>query len=178
MGLGKTLEVIAFVMSEKKEYPALVVAPSTLTYNWVSEIKKFAPGANAVIVEGTSAEREAVLADISGYDFVITSYPLLRRDYHMYSDIEFSYMFIDEAQYIKNSDTINAKAEKKINAKRKFALSGTPVENGLSELWSVFDFVMTGYLYTKKEFLSIFDKGNEPDSFAIKELRKKIKPFV
>lgn len=180
MGLGKTLEVIAFVMSEKKEKPAFVVAPSALVYNWENEINKFAPCAKTVIVDGTKEEREAAVANAYNADFVITSYPLLRRDISMYADKEFSYMFIDESQNIKNPDTMSAKAVKRISAKRKFALSGTPVENNLTELWSVFDFVMKGYLNTRREFSKIYDKiKSEEDGVGeLEELRKKIRPFV
>ncbi len=180
MGLGKTLEVIAFVMSEKKTKPALVVAPSALTYNWLNEINKFAPFAVVKLVDGAKEDRERTLSQIDGADFVITSYPLIRRDISLYSELSFSYMFIDESQYIKNSDTMSAKAVKKINAERKFALSGTPVENNLSELWSVFDFVMKGYLNTKREFSKVYDriKTSDDGGEELEELRKKIKPFV
>lgn len=180
MGLGKTLEVIAFVMSEKREKPAFVVAPSALVYNWENEINKFAPSAKTVIVDGTKEEREAAVEKTDDADFVITSYPLLRRDISLYADKEFSYMFIDESQNIKNPDTMSAKAVKKIVAQRKFALSGTPVENNLTELWSVFDFVMRGYLNTRREFSKIYDKikSEEDGVRELEELRKKIKPFV
>ena len=180
MGLGKTLEVIAFVMSEKKDKPSLVVAPSALIYNWLNEINKFAPCAKVVIIDGTKEEREQSLKSIDGNDFVITSYPLLRRDISMYSELEFSYMFIDESQNIKNADTMSAKSVKKINAGRKFALSGTPVENNLSELWSVFDFVMKGYLNSKREFNQIYQgiKSEDDGAEDLEDLRKKIKPFV
>lgn len=180
MGLGKTLEVIAFVMSEKKDKPVLVVAPSALVYNWLNEINKFAPIAKVKVIDGTKEEREASLLEIEDVDFVITSYPLLRRDISMYQDLRFSYMFIDESQNIKNPDTMSAKAVKKINAFRKFALSGTPIENNLSELWSVFDFVMKGYLNSRREFLKVYDgiKSEEDGKEDLVELRKKIKPFV
>lgn len=180
MGLGKTLEVIAFVMSEKRDRPVLVVSPSSLVYNWINEINKFAPLAKAKIIDGTREERESSLEDIDDYDFIITSYPLIRRDISLYSDIEFSYMFIDESQNIKNPDTMSAKAVKKINAGRKFALSGTPVENNLMELWSVFDFVMKGYLNSKREFAKLYEgiKSADENSDELEELRKKIKPLV
>lgn len=179
MGLGKTLEVIAFVMSEKREKPVIVVTPSALTYNWKNEIEKFAPNAAALIIDGTKDERTELLKSINSYDFVITSYPLLRRDIDMYAGLEFSYMFIDESQHIKNPDTMNAKAVKKINAGRKFALSGTPVENRLTELWSVFDFVMKGYLSSRKNFSKRYDKlDTENDSEKLAQLQQKIRPFV
>lgn len=180
MGLGKTLEVIAFVMSEKSSRPALVVTPSSLTYNWLSEILKFAPSARAKIIDGAKEDRISALSDISGYDFIITSYPLLRRDIAEYQEHTFSYCFIDEAQHIKNAKTLSAKAVKKVRAEKYFALSGTPIENSLSELWSIFDFIMPGYLFSYQQFSSRFEKPimKDSDDNARKVLRSKIKPFI
>lgn len=180
MGLGKTLQVIAFTMSVKRNEPVLVVAPSSLTYNWQNEIIKFAPDAKSIIVEGSKAERIACLENIDEYDFVITSYPLMRRDMELYKKKEFAFFFIDEAQYIKNPGTINAKSVKKIKAKGYFALTGTPVENSLSELWSVFDFVMKGYLYSAREFNARFQNSimKEENKTRIEELRRRIQPFI
>lgn len=180
MGLGKTLQVIAFTMSVKRDKPVLVIAPSSLTYNWQNEIGKFAKGARSIIIEGLKNERAELLEDIDGYDFVITSYPLMRRDMELYKKKEFAYCFIDEAQYIKNPGTINAKSVKKIRAGGYFALTGTPIENSLSELWSVFDFVMKGYLYSYREFTVKFQNGimKEEDKGKIEELRRKIQPFI
>ena len=114
MGLGKTLQAIAFVMSEyeKTQKPTLIVAPTSLLYNWQSEIEKFAPQAKSVIVSGTPSERSHAERKIDGYHFVITSYGLLRRDISNYIKYEFAYCFIDEAQHIKNPNTINAKVDK------------------------------------------------------------------
>ncbi len=179
MGLGKTVEVIAFIMSEKPEKPSLVVAPSALTYNWLSEIMRFAPDAKVKIIDGTKEDRKASLADILGYDFIITSYALLRRDIKEYEELEFSYCFADEAQYIKNPKTLNAKTIKRIRASRCFALSGTPIENSLSELWSIFDFVMPGYLFSNQQFQKIYEKPIlHDDDNARAALLSKIKPFV
>ncbi len=179
MGLGKTLEVIAFVMSEKPGKPSLVVAPSALTYNWLSEIVRFAPNARAKIIDGAKEDRNASLADIAGYDFIITSYALLRRDIKEYESLEFAYCFADEAQYIKNPKTLNAKTVKKIRAARCFALSGTPIENSLSELWSIFDFVMPGYLFSHQQFQKLYEKPIlHDDDSAHAALLAKIKPFV
>ncbi|MDD6735380.1 MAG: DEAD/DEAH box helicase [Clostridiales bacterium] len=179
MGLGKTLEVIAFIMSEKPHPPALVVTPSALTYNWLSEITRFAPSAKAKIIDGTKEDRVRGLSDISGYDFIITSYPLLRRDIQEYSGIEFSYCFIDEAQNIKNPKTLSAKAVKRIHAASCFALSGTPIENSLSELWSIFDFIMPEYLGTYRQFSDKFEKPvSDGDDSAADALRQRIKPFM
>lgn len=180
MGLGKTLQVIALVMSEKPAEPALIVAPSALIYNWLHEINRFASDAKAKIIDGTKAEREEKLAEIADYDFIITSYPLLRRDLAIYRGLHFSYFFIDEAQHIKNPQTMNAKNVKKIQAEHYFALTGTPVENSLSELWSIFDFVMRGYLYSYKEFAERFEKPilRENNQAALGELQQRIRPFV
>lgn len=179
MGLGKTLEVIAFVMSRKREKPSLVVAPSALLYNWQKEINRFAPGARAMIIDGTREERANKLDNIGGADFVITSYPLLRRDGALYKDIDFDYCFVDEAQYIKNPKTMNARGVKRINAKNRFALTGTPVENSLTELWSIFDFVMPSYLGSRHSFAENYEKPVSQGVIGAQDmLRARIKPFV
>lgn len=157
MGLGKTLQVIAYIHGIKPEKPTLIVAPSALTYNWLSEINKFTPNAKTIIVDGAKEDREKLIQTIGEYEFVITSYPLLRRDIAHYKEFEFSYCFIDEAQHIKNPKTMNARSVKKINAEHKFALTGTPIENSLLELWSIFDFVMPGYLYSAHEFRNRYE---------------------
>ena len=180
MGLGKTLEIIAFVVSEKRKKPALVVAPSSLIYNWLSEIRKFAPKASVKVIDGTKEERTKALSKTNGDDFIITSYPLLRRDIAEYADKEFFCFVIDEAQQIKNPKTLSAKAVKRINAKSCFALSGTPIENSLSELWSIFDFVMPKYLGQRTQFAENFEKPitQSGDDSIARQLRNKIKPFV
>ncbi|MBR4721268.1 MAG: DEAD/DEAH box helicase [Clostridia bacterium] len=180
MGLGKTLEIIAFVMSEKSDLPTLVVTPSSLMYNWLSEINKFTPKATAKVIDGTKEERTKSLLDTDGYDFIITSYPLLRRDISEYENKEFFCFVIDEAQHIKNPKTLSAKAVKRIKAKSCFALSGTPIENSLSELWSIFDFVMPKYLGQRTQFAESFEKPimHGGDDEAADNLRRKIKPFV
>lgn len=180
MGLGKTLEVIAFVMSENKGIPTLVVTPSSLMYNWLSEIQKFTPTARAKIIDGTKEERTKSLSELEGYDFVITSYPLLRRDISEYEGKSFFSFVIDEAQHIKNPKTLSAKAVKRIKAESCFALSGTPIENSLSELWSIFDFVMPKYLGHRAQFAESYEKPimHGGDDEAADSLRRKIKPFV
>ena len=180
MGLGKTLQVIAFTMSTKRDKPVLVVAPSSLTYNWQNEIARFSPQAKSIIIEGIKEERAELLENIDGYDFVITSYALMRRDMELYKKKEFAYFFIDEAQYIKNPGTVNAKSVKKINAGGYFALTGTPIENSLNELWSIFDFVMKGYLYSNREFIQRYQNGimKEENKAIAEELKRKIQPFI
>lgn len=180
MGLGKTLQALAFLYSEKSAKPVLIITPSSLTYNWKNEMNKFIPEASVMLINGDSSEREALIEKIPEFEFVITSYPLLRRDIEQYKAIEFSYCIIDEAQNIKNPRTLNATAVKKINAERRFALTGTPIENSLSELWSVFDFIMPGYLNSNRQFKEWYEipitKNN--DSYALEELKAKISPFI
>lgn len=180
MGLGKTLQILAFLYCEKPEKPVLIVTPSSLTYNWKNEMKKFIPDASVMIVDGNGEEREELIKKLGDFDFLITSYPLLRRDIAKYEDIEFSYCIIDEAQNIKNPRTMNAISVKKIKADHKFALTGTPIENSLSELWSVFDFLMPGYLHKYSEFREWFENPiiREGDKDTLDELKTKISPFI
>lgn len=179
MGLGKTLQVIAFISSQDCEFPALIVTPSSLIYNWQNEIDKFMPSKTSVIIDGKKAERNYRLERYREYDFVITSYPLLRRDIEEYKDMKFEYCFIDEAQHIKNPKTMNADSVKRINAKHKFALTGTPIENSLTELWSIFDFIMPGYLYSHNEFTEKFERPvSRGSESAVKQLKAKIAPFL
>lgn len=180
MGLGKTLQVIAYIHGEKPDKPVLIVTPSALTYNWKSEIRRFTPDAQALIIDGSKEEREKLIKTIDGYEFIITSYPILRRDIALYQDIRFAYCFIDEAQHIKNAKTMNARSVKKINAERKFAITGTPIENSLSELWSVFDFATHGYLYDLRKFRVKYEYPimKEKDAEAAEDLKARIKPFI
>lgn len=183
MGLGKTLQVITFLLSEKIEKgnaPSLVVAPSSLVYNWESEVQKFSPDLKTLVIAGNKEERYQVIEDIMSYDIVITSYPLIRRDIDLYKNITFRYCFIDEAQHIKNPSSQNAKSIKEIKANNYFALTGTPIENSLTELWSIFDFIMPGYLLSYSKFLKKYEKPivKEKDINALKELGNQIRPFI
>lgn len=180
MGLGKTLQVIAYIHGVRPKGPTLIVAPSALTYNWLGEINKFTKDASTLIIDGTKEERERLIKTVDKYMFVITSYPILRRDIALYKDIEFAYCFIDEAQHIKNAKTMNARSVKRINAVHKFALTGTPIENSLKELWSIFDFIMPGYLYTAHEFRARYETPlvKDGDSMTAQSFRERIKPFM
>lgn len=180
MGLGKTLQILAFLYCEKPEKSSLIVTPSSLTYNWKNEVEKFIPDASVMIIDGSGEQRQKLVKDYDKYDFLITSYPLLRRDIELYENIEFSYCIIDEAQNIKNPRTMNAQSVKSIKADHKFALTGTPIENSLSELWSVFDFLMPGYLYSHSEFKEWFENPitRDKNKAALEELRVKIAPFI
>ena len=184
MGLGKTLQVLTFVMSEKAsgtaKRPSLVVAPTSLVYNWKEEVKKFVPSLNVVVLSGQQLERRERFNEIAGADIVVTSYGMIKRDIDLYKDFQFEFCFIDEAQHIKNPLTQNAKAVKLINARGFFALTGTPIENTLTELWSIFDFIMPGYLLSHGKFLNKFEKPivKEESREALKELARHIKPFI
>lgn len=182
MGLGKTLQVLAFILSEKEksDLPNIVVAPTSLVYNWLDEVRKFTPQLKAVAVSGTVKEREEQLKEAKDADLVITSYALIRRDMEKYQNFKFNYCFADEAQHIKNHNTQNAQAVKSINSKGCFALTGTPVENSLTELWSIFDFVMPGYLHNHTKFSVRYESPivRNDDKSAKKELSRHINPFI
>ena len=181
MGLGKTLQVIALLLSQPENSAAsLIVCPSSLIYNWEHEFGKFAPDMKVLPVTGTAEERKSLLQHMAEYDAVITSYDLLRRDEELYSAYRFRYMIIDEAQYIKNHTTQNAKAVKSIQAEHKAALTGTPIENRLSELWSIFDFLMPGFLYSYTRFRTDYERAivKEQDEEAIRCFRRMIQPFI
>lgn len=185
MGLGKTIEVIAFLLSEWEEdnscsHFALIVCPSSLVYNWKKEIQRFAPMLPAVAVTGTAMEREALIADAGSSEILITSYELLRRDLAFYENCCFGYEILDEAQYIKNHITKAARAVKEIRADFRAALTGTPIENRLSELWSIFDYLMPGFLFTYQRFREELEIPivSERDEEVKEHLRDMIRPFV
>lgn len=183
MGLGKTLQVLAFLLSEKEKNigPSLVVAPTSLIYNWQEEAKKFAPDLKTMVISGSQQERqEAILQISSEEDLLITSYPLLRRDIEFYQNFQFPYCFLDEAQQIKNPGTLNAQTVKQIKAQGYFALTGTPMENSLTELWSIFDFLMPGYLLSHNKFEKKYARPiiKNQDQRALKELSRQISPFI
>lgn len=182
MGLGKTVQVIAVLLSlkEEKTEPSLIVCPASLVYNWESELEKFAPSLKRSVAAGTAQKRRQELSDCQQADVVITSYDLLKRDIEWYEDLHFTMQFIDEAQYIKNQTTQVAKAVKAVKASVKFALTGTPIENRLSELWSIFDYLMPGLLYTYRKFKEDMEAPivQEQDEISLKRLQRMIRPFI
>lgn len=181
MGLGKTLQVISLLAYRNKEkIKSLIVTPASLVYNWYAEFNKFAPFIKVGMVVGNKDERSALLTRRHEYDVLITSYDLLKRDIDLYSDISFDVEIIDEAQYIKNQTTGAAKAVKEINSKKRFALTGTPIENRLSELWSIFNYLMPDYLYSYEYFRKHFESPivNDGDEYASNMLKKMIGPFI
>ena len=182
MGLGKTLQTIAFILDQKNTVnePNLIVAPTSLVYNWESEIVHFAKELKYLIISGNAKERKEKISKINEYDIVVTSYPLIRKDEEAYSKFTFSHMFIDEAQYIKNPSSLNAKIIKSINAKCKFALTGTPMENSLTELWSIFDYILPGFLSNHNRFRNHFEVPivKDKDQNKLETLTKLINPFI
>ncbi len=182
MGLGKTLQVLTFILSEKQNdpLPSLVIAPTSLIYNWQDEVAKFTPELKIIVISGQQDERLEHLKEIDQVDLVVTSYGLIKRDIEFYQKKKFKYCFLDEAQHVKNPNTLSAKSVKKITARSHFALTGTPIENTLTELWSIFDFVMPGYLRTHKSFTNHYENPiiKNGDQAAHHELSRHINPFI
>ena len=183
MGLGKTLQIIAVILAAKeagKRGTSLVVTPASLAFNWGAELEKFAPDLKVSLITGTQEERRTKIENYQEADVLVTSYDLLKRDIALYEDKEFFYEIIDEAQYIKNHTTAAAKAVKVIHSRIRYALTGTPIENRLSELWSIFDYLMPGFLYSyevfKREMEIPIVKNN--DEKAMKRLQKMVGPFI
>ncbi|MGZ1189344.1 DEAD/DEAH box helicase [Lactobacillus delbrueckii subsp. bulgaricus] len=179
MGLGKTLQVISLLASQKDQ-PSLIVAPASLVLNWEAEFKKFAPEMKTLVLSGSKKERSGQLADLTDIDVVITSYDLLKRDIANYEPHTFAYEVIDEAQMIKNPRTAAAKSVSVVKAKHLFALTGTPIENRLSELWSIFNFVMPGFLKSYWEFKKDFESPivKEDDQDCLNRLSQMVGPFI
>ena len=188
MGLGKTIQMLSVIVAyvqqtpNEEKRPSIVVSPSSLALNWKSEALKFANDLKVQVISGNLTQRKEQIQNVKDYDLVITSYDLLRRDYELYgeAEINFRYMVADEAQYIKNSNTQNSKAIKSINAETKYALTGTPIENSLAELWSIFDYIMPGYLFDYKKFKSLYEMPIVKDNNekALKRLKLLIEPFI
>ena len=181
MGLGKTLQVIALLLSENMyKKPSIVICPTSLIFNWLNEVDKFTNDLKAVAVVGNKNQRLEIINSIKDIDLIITSYDILKRDIDVYKKFDFKYCILDEAQYIKNSYTQNASAVKSINCETRFALTGTPIENSLSDLWSIFDFIMPRFLLSYKEFKEKYEtpiiKDNNKE--ALKSLNNQIKPFI
>lgn len=172
-----------YVQKNKEHRKAsLVVSPSSLSLNWQNEATKFADRLKTLVIRGSLAERKAKIEKIDEYDLVITSYDLLKRDIELYKEKNYQFKFIiaDEAQYLKNSKTQNAKAIKQIKSETRYALTGTPIENSLAELWSIFDFIMPGYLFGYRKFKNTYEipiiKGE--DEAVMSKLKMLIEPFV
>lgn len=172
MGLGKTLQTITYLLSEKEEgrleQPALIIAPASLTYNWQSEIKKFAPTLSSLVVSGLKEEREKMIRSSASHDVLMTSYSSFRQDVSLYQEQSFAILILDEAQMVKNAATKTFSALKEIEIQQRFALSGTPIENNLDELWSLFQMLMPGFFPSLRVF----------HQMDVTEISKMIRPFV
>jgi len=182
MGLGKTLQTIAHLVREKEsgrmDRPCLVVMPTSLVGNWQRELGKFAPGLKVCVLHGP--KREQHRGEVAGADVVITTYPLLVRDIESFANQPFYLVILDEAQAVKNPRSLAARTVRQLSARHRMCLSGTPVENNLEELWSLFDFVMPGFLGTAEKFRSHFRipierSGNQQ---RLEALRDAVTPFI
>ncbi len=183
MGLGKTIQVLSLLKACKDEggtLPSLVVCPASLLLNWDSETRKFTPELRVKALIGNASERSDVLSDAENYDLLITSYGQLGRDITQYEEKQFAFVILDEAQNIKNHNTQNAKAVKLLKGNTRLALTGTPVENSLAELWSIFDFLMPGYLWNYNKFRKKYEEPivKQQDTVAEQRLRQLVKPFM
>lgn len=186
MGLGKTIQLLSVIMDyverTEKRNPSLVICPSSLALNWQEEAKKFTPTLKTIVISGKLEDRQKQIKHIKDYDLAITSYDLLKRDIEFYKENNhiFKYIIADEAQYIKNSNTKNARTIKEIKGQTRYALTGTPIENSLSELWSIFDFIMPGYLFSYTKFRTHYEapiiKDNNEDILG--RLKTIIEPFI
>lgn len=181
MGLGKTLQMITVLENTKSDHKvSIVITPATLILNWQDEIKKFSTDLNVLCISGSLENRKKSIEQINNYNVIITSYDYLRRDYNLYKDYCFEYIILDEAQYIKNQATKNAKAVKELNGIHHFALTGTPIENSLAELWSIFDFLMPNYLFNYHYFKEHFERPivRDEDKDVQHRLKKMVEPFI
>ena len=183
MGLGKTIQMLAFIQSiydAGENGPSLIVCPASLVYNWKEECQKFTPRLPVEIIVGTPKERKEIIENASDNRLYVTSYDLLKRDTQSYTDRVFSVIALDEAQFIKTQKAAVTKSVKILKAKHRFALTGTPIENRLSELWSIFDFLMPGFLYTASEFSSSFETPimKKKDAEMTEKLAKMTQPFI
>ncbi len=181
MGLGKTLQALAVIQKAKEEdgpMPTLVICPTTVVFNWESEIQKFAPTLTTLKLSGV--DRKQLFKEIPNHDVVITSYALVRRDIAKLKEYNFRYVILDESQNIKNAMSQTAQAVKKLQAVHKLALSGTPIENKLEELWSVFDFLMPGFMFSVSEFNYRYVNPimERQDKTVEKRLKLQIYPFI
>ena len=180
MGLGKTLEIIAFIASDEIAKPTLIVCPMSLVYNWENECEKWHFKVSIKLIIGSAIEREETIKNIDYQKkgIYITSYDSLRRDISLYEE-EFRFIIADEAQYIKNQNALKSTAIKQIKSDMNFALTGTPIENGLADLWSIFDFLMPGYLADYNHFKERYESLIMHDDYeALDLLKKRVRPFI
>ncbi|MDN3507536.1 MAG: DEAD/DEAH box helicase, partial [Simkaniaceae bacterium] len=181
MGLGKTLQAIVAMTQMKASIGgvSIVVCPTSLLYNWKEELSKFNPNLKALVIDGIPTQRKKLIETVGEYDVIITSYSLIQKDVEHYDDTIFTCAILDEAQHIKNRSTRNAKSVKMIQAKHRLILSGTPIENSLEELWSLFDYLMPGFLGTFERFVEKYIRvAGDEQIKNIGYLKKKVAPFI
>ncbi len=181
MGLGKTVQAIVALTQNREtmKEPSLVVCPTSLLYNWKEELSRFNGQLKALVIDGIPGQRKKLIEKIDDYDVIITSYSLLQKDIDKYEEWTFAYVVLDEAQHIKNRGTRNAKSVKALNAHHRVILSGTPIENSLDELWSLFDFLMPGFLSSYDRFVEKYIRvAGQEQQKNLEYLRKKVAPFI
>lgn len=181
MGLGKTIQTIAYLESVyQKGNHSIVICPASLLLNWQDELDKFESNLKYLCVYGSAVERRNQIEQFNEYDLIITTYDYLKKDVSLYENIIFANIILDEAQYIKNHNTKAAKEVKKLKGDTRIALTGTPIENSLAELWSIFDFLMPGYLYNyhyfKKNYETPIIKNDDKEKETV--LKKLVEPFI
>jgi len=180
MGLGKTVQTIALLLSvkqENKKLCALIVAPTSVVGNWMREIERFSPSLSTALWHGSGRREQE--EELSKANVIITSYALLRRDIDLLAKLDLDYAILDEAQNIKNPESATAQTARELNASRRLALTGTPIENRLSEIWSIFEFVSPGLLGPLKRFEEKFARPiDQGDSKTAARLRAVIHPFI
>jgi len=181
MGLGKTLQAIVAITQSRMKRTGLsiVVCPTSLLYNWKEEFNKFDPELKVLVVDGVPSVRKRLIENMRKYDVIVTSYTLLQKDIEAYKPTQFSYVILDEAQHIKNRGTRNARSVKMVQSEHKLILSGTPIENSLDELWSLFDFLMPGFLSSYDRFVEKYVRVSGPEQTKnLEYLKKKVAPFI
>ncbi len=182
MGTGKTLQTLTLLNMNRTDKPSIVICPKSLLYNWIAEVEKFTPCFKSIVLDGMPAERMEKIKKSSQYDLIITSYATMQPDFEYYEEhkIKFNYCVLDEAQFIKNHKTKNARSVKKIDADYRLVLTGTPLENSVSEIWSIFDFLMPGFLGHNANFTKRFQNPIMKRSCneTLNNLRKKIECFM
>lgn len=182
MGLGKTLQTLAFLRFVRQQdplsKPMLIVCPTSLVFNWVAEAKRFTPSLTVLALHGP--DRHALFGQIPDHDLIVTSYALIRRDAERYREMEFDTVVLDEAQHIKNRQTQNAQAVKAVRSQHRLVLTGTPIENSVLDLWSIFDFLMPGYLGTAQDFRERYELPitREKDLKTQARLSRRLRPFL
>ena len=179
MGLGKTIQIMSLLESNEHHF-SIIICPASLILNWLDEFNKFSSHLKVTCVMGSAKERKEIIKNYKQFDVMITSYDYIRKDYEQYKEIVFDFIVLDEAQYIKNQKTKNAIAVKSLEGKQRFALTGTPIENSLAELWSIFDFLNKDYLYNYRYFKSHYEAPivKDHNEEVQSQLQKMISPFV